>query len=231
MQNLLLLHGALGAPVHFAPYTSFLEKHFTLHIIEFAGHGNAAIPEGGITMQCYIDQVATYCAAKELTQVHVFGYSMGGYAALALALQKPGLIASVLTLATKLEWTKEGALLESRKLDPEIIREKIPQFATQLAQLHGTDKWRLLLPAIAEMMKDLGNAPLLDTEKLAALTIPTQLMVGDKDNMVTLEETVSAAKAIPGGKLAVLPATKHPLELVRPGLVMSLMSDFWQLPS
>lgn len=230
MKDLLLLHGALGAPAHFNAYAPGLERHFTLHTIEFAGHGSTEIPENGITMQGYADQVLAYCNEKNLQQVYIFGYSMGGYIALALALQKPGLVASIITLATKLDWTEEGALQEGKKLNPDIIKEKVPQFAAQLAKMHGAEKWERLLPAIAAMMRDLGARPLLDTEKLASLTIPVQLMVGDKDNMVTLDETLKGAKAIPGARLAVLPATKHPLELTRPDLVTAMLKDFWELP-
>jgi len=231
MQNLLLLHGALGAPIHFDPYISWLGKHFTLHTIEFAGHGRTAIPDEGIIMQGYVDQVMAYCTGKKLDNVHVFGYSMGGYVALAVALQRPGLIASVLTLATKLEWTAASATLEAKKLNPAVIKEKVPQFAGQLAQMHGADKWEQLLPAIAAMMQHLGAFPLLNTTNLASLNIPVQLMVGDRDNMVTLDETLQAVRAIPGARLAVLPATKHPLETLRVQLLQDLMKDFWQLPA
>lgn len=39
-------------------------------------------------------------------------------------------------------------------------------------------------------------------------------MLGDRDKMVTLDETVNAYKAIPGAALSVFPETPHPLEKV-----------------
>jgi pimeloyl-ACP methyl ester carboxylesterase len=229
MKHLLLLHGALGHSNQFEPYEAWLSRHFTIHKILFRGHGGSDIPGDGISIGLYIDQVHRYCEEHRLEEVSVFGYSMGGYVALAYALQQPGRINSILTLATKLDWTKEGAAKESKMLNPDIIAEKVPKYAAQLASQHGTEHWKLLLPAIAGMMISLGDAPLLNEGNLGTLRIPVQLMVGDKDVMVSIEETGAAARSITDGRLAVLPHTKHPLEQVRPELLKHLMADFWNL--
>lgn len=180
-------------------------------------------------MQHYVDQLHRYVVQHNLEEFAVFGYSMGGYVALCYALQYPGQISSLLTLATKLHWTAEGAARESQMLQPEVITEKVPRYATQLADLHGEEQWKHLLPAIAGMMTDLGNQTLLDTADYAKIGARTQLMVGDKDNMVSLAETQEAAALIPDARLAVLPGTKHPLEQVRVPLLKGLMCDFWSI--
>jgi pimeloyl-ACP methyl ester carboxylesterase len=178
-------------------------------------------------MSSYIEQLRQYCEEHALQEVDIFGYSMGGYVALAYALQYPGQVSSILTLATKLNWTEEGAIKESKMLNPDVIAEKVPKYAAQLAIMHGAEHWKKLLPAIAGMMVDLGKEPLLTTENYARINTKIQLMVGDKDVMVTLDETLQAAKAIPEALLAVLPNTKHPIEQVRVELLMNLMKDFW----
>lgn len=229
MNNLLLLHGALGHTQHFVPYLSWLEQHFNVHHFLFEGHGETPIPENGIRMQTYLDQLHRYCETHNLRQFDVFGYSMGGYVALCYALQYPGRISSLLTLATKLHWTAEGAAKESKMLQPEMIAEKVPKYAAQLASQHGQEQWKALLPAIAGMMTDLGSNPLLGLHNYSAVNTRVQLMVGDKDAMVSLEETLEAARNIPEARFAVLPQTKHPLEQVRPQLLIDLMKDFWSL--
>lgn len=229
MNDLILLHGALGHTQHFASYLPWLQQHFTVHQFLFEGHGETPIPETGIHMQYYVDQLQQYVAAHNLRQFDVFGYSMGGYVALCYALQHPGKISSLLTLATKLRWTAEGAAKESKMLDPDIISEKVPKYAAQLAAQHGQEQWKALLPAIAGMMITLGNKPLLGLREYGNIQSRIQLMVGDKDVMVSLEETLEAAKNIPDARFAVLPQTKHPLEQVRSQLLMDLMKDFWNL--
>ena len=189
MKNLILLHGALGHTNHFDAYTSWLSGSFNVHTLLFEGHGESALPVNGITMEHYVAQLHQYCEAHRIDETHIFGYSMGGYVALCYALQEPSKVSSVLTLATKLEWTEEGAIKESRMLNPAAIQEKVPKYAAQLSALHGADKWIDLLPAIAGMMVELGKKPLLNPADLSQLTLPVQLMLGDKDVMVTLEET------------------------------------------
>jgi pimeloyl-ACP methyl ester carboxylesterase len=229
MKDLILLHGALGHSSNFEPYEQYLSEHFRVHKILFQGHGDTSIPADGIRMISYVEQLNQYCEEHALKEINIFGYSMGGYVALVYALQYPGKVSSILTLATKLNWTEEGATKESKMLNPEVIAERVPKYAAQLAILHGTEHWKALLPAIAGMMIDLGRQPLLTTENYAHINTKVQLMLGDKDVMVSLDEIVQAAKAIPEARLAVLPNTKHPIEQVRPALLMNLMKDFWEL--
>lgn len=230
MKNLLLLHGALGHSQHFAPYLEPLSRHFKVHTPLFAGHGNTPVPEGGITMEDNAQQVADYCAAHQLDDVAIFGFSMGGYAALYYALQHPGKVNSIMTLGTKFAWTEAGAAAESKMLDAETLSAKVPKYAEQLAQLHGDDNWKPLLPALCHMMTRLGKAPLLQ-DNLSSLAIPVQVMVGDKDVLVTAEESLEVYRKLPAGRLAILPGTKHPLDRVAPKLVLDAMYDFWQLPA
>ncbi|WP_299183522.1 alpha/beta hydrolase, partial [uncultured Chryseobacterium sp.] len=101
-------------------------------------------------------------------------------------------------------------------------------YAEQLSSQHGS-KWEQLLPAIANMMVSLGKNPTLQQDNLSEIQVPVQIMIGDKDNMVTLEESIGVYKSIPNSKLAVLPDTKHPMDKVRPKLLLDLMKDFWNL--
>jgi pimeloyl-ACP methyl ester carboxylesterase len=229
MRNLILLHGALGHSSNFEPYEQYLSEYFHVHKILFHGHGGTSIPAEGIRMSDYVEQLHRYCEEHSLQEVDIFGYSMGGYVALAYALQYPSRVSSILTLATKLNWTEEGAIKESKMLNPDMIAEKVPKYAAQMATLHGEEHWKALLPAIAGMMVDLGKQPLLTIENYANINTRVQLMLGDKDVMVTLDETLQASKTIPEALLAVLPNTKHPIEQVRSELLMSLMKDFWRL--
>lgn len=229
MKNLILLHGALGHNSHFDAYIGWLSQSFTVHTLLFEGHGDSDLPVDGITMQHYVRQLHRFCEENQIEETHIFGYSMGGYVALCYAHQQPSRVSSVLTLATKLDWTLEGATKESRMLNPAAIKEKVPKYAARLSAFHGTDKWENLLPAIAGMMIDLGENPILNETYLSQLALPVQLMLGDKDIMVTLDETKRAADVIPAARLAVLPQTKHPLEQVRPQLLMDMMKDFWNL--
>ncbi|MDF2934257.1 MAG: glyoxalase [Chryseobacterium sp.] len=229
MENLILLHGALGHSDIFNPYLEKLSTYFNIHTPLFSGHGNISLPETGITIEKYTQELAEFIEKENLQDVHIFGHSMGGYVALCYALENPSAVKSIMTLGTKFDWTEEQALKESRMLNPDVIIEKIPNYAEQLENQHGS-QWKQLLPAIAEMMISLGKNPPLKSDNLSTLDIPVQIMIGDKDNMVSLEESINVYKTIPYAKLAVLPDTKHPMEKVRTNLVFDLMKDFWNIP-
>ncbi len=227
MPNLILLHGALGHSDIFKPYLETLSSYFVIHTPLLSGHGDTELPAEGISIEKYTQELATYCKDNNLTDVFIFGHSMGGYVALCYAMTNPGNVNSIITLGTKFDWTEEQAVKESKMLNPDMILEKVPQYAQLLEAQHGS-KWKQLLPAIADLMVNLGKNPPLKND-ITTINIPVQIMVGDKDNMVTLEESKNVYRNLPNAKLAVLPDTKHPMDKVRPGLLLNLMKDFWNL--
>ncbi|MGE8432033.1 alpha/beta fold hydrolase [Chryseobacterium joostei] len=227
MPNLILLHGALGHSDIFKPYLENFSQYFTIHTPLFSGHGNTELPADGISIEKYTQELAEYCKENNLKDVFILGHSMGGYVALCYAMKNPENVNSIVTLGTKFDWSEKQALMESKMLNPDVILEKVPQYSQLLEKQHGT-KWKQLLPAISDLMIDLGkNPPLKD--HLSGINIPVQIMVGDKDNMVTIEESADVYKNLPNAKLAVLPDTKHPMEKVRPNLLLNLVKDFWNL--
>lgn len=228
MKSLLLLHGALGHSDIFKPYTEELSPYFNIHTPLFSGHGNTEFPENGITVEQYSLEIAMYCEKENLKDVYIFGHSMGGYAALYHALQHPDTVNSIMTLGTKFDWTEEQALQESKMLNPETILSKVPKYAASLEFQHGP-KWKNLLSSMATMMISLGKNPPLTSPRLAEISIPVQIMVGDQDNMVSLEESIASYTSIQNANLAVLPGTKHSMDRVRPKLLLDLMKDFWNL--
>ncbi|WP_370899942.1 alpha/beta fold hydrolase [Chryseobacterium gossypii] len=227
MPNLILLHGALGHSSQFKPYLEKLSPYFTVHTPLFSGHGNRELPQEGISIERYVEELAEYCNENHLADVYLFGHSMGGYVALYYAMKAPENVNSVMTLGTKFDWTEEQALKESKMLNPDTILEKVPQYAQLLESQHGS-KWKQLLPAIADLMIDLGKKPPLEGN-FANINIPVQIMVGDQDNMVTMEESIRVYRSLPEAKLAVLPGTKHPMDKVRPFLLLDMIKDFWNL--
>lgn len=227
MHNLILLHGALGHSEIFDSLKDELSKYFRIYTPLFSGHGNIDMPENGLTIQKYTEELKEFIIKEKLRDVYIFGHSMGGYVALCYALENPEYLNSIMTLGTKFDWTEEQALKESKLLNPEVIAEKVPKYADLLEKQHGK-KWKKLLPEIAKMMISLGKNPPLKGS-LAAVNTPVQIMVGDKDNMVTLEESLEVYRNLSNGTLAVLPDTKHPMDRVRSELLLNLMKDFWNL--
>lgn len=211
--QLLLLHGALGSAQSFEALEKLLAPQFEVKTLNFPGHGGEKIPQEGINPQLLVDSVNHFIAqAFKPEGVYIFGYSMGGYVALQAALGGDAQIAGIITLATKMQWSPEIAENEKRMLNPDAILEKVPQFAAELEKRHAPENWKLLMQNVADYLGILGQNNYLNSATLSALNIPVKFMIGDRDKMVSLDETTQAYKAVKSSSMAVLPNTQHPIE-------------------
>lgn len=213
MQQLLLLHGALGSEKSLQPLKESLQNDFDVYSFSFQGHGGSELPESDFTIAGFANEVIAFLDQNQIESIAVFGYSMGGYVGLYLAKHFPERIQKLFTLATKLNWTIEGSQKMASMLNPTIIKEKVPKYALSLEQLHGNN-WEDLMTKTAQMMLNLGQNPEVNDSDFEQISLPVLLSVGDKDDMVTLEETIRAHRKIQNSQLLVLPKTIHPIEKV-----------------
>ncbi|WP_298222262.1 alpha/beta hydrolase [Flavobacterium sp.] len=226
MQKLLLLHGALGSQEHFNNLEIELARDFEVYRFNFKGHGGGEIPADGFSIPKFADEVLAFMNQNNLQKINIFGYSMGGYIGLYLAKNFPEKIEKLFTLATKWDWTLENASRESKMLNPSVIKEKVPKYAGSLATLHG-NQWEMLMEKTAAMMLDLGTNPTLKNNDLTTIETPILVAVGDKDNMVSIEETLTMYRLLPYGQLLVLPNTTHPIDRIDPSLLAYQIKNFF----
>ncbi len=116
IKNILLLHGAIGAKDQMLPLAEDLKDKYKVHLLNFSGHGGNNF-SGSFSIGKFAEEVLKYLEENYLEKVTIFGYSMGGYVALYLAFKYPERVESVFTLATKMLWTPDIAVKESRMLD------------------------------------------------------------------------------------------------------------------
>ncbi len=213
MKRILLLHGAIGAKDQFGVLQELLSADMEVHTMNFTGHGGGTIPVEPFAIDMFARDIIAYLDSNHIDEVNIFGYSMGGYAALYAALNNPGRIGKIFTFATKFEWIPEIAEREVKMLDAEKMKVKVPKFAQELAKRHGEDKWETLLLKTAEMMTGLGNRNVLTAELMKQINNKVLVGIGDSDKMVSLEETIAAFRVLPNANLIVLPGTPHPIEM------------------
>ena len=226
MQDLLLLHGAIGAKDQLEALAESCCQVYTVHTLNFSGHGGEHMPDDDFSIPLFAGDVLDYLDKHNIPSVNIFGYSMGGYVAMYLAKQFPGRVQKIITLATKFHWDEMIAEKESSMLDANSISEKLPTFAQQLAQRHAPNDWKQVLDKTKQMLLDLGRKNCLELKDYAGIELPCVLLLGDKDNMVTREETESVCKAISGASLKILPGTAHPIERVNVNMVKHFIVNF-----
>jgi pimeloyl-ACP methyl ester carboxylesterase len=217
--KLLLLHGALGSATQMHPLTEMLSMECICP--DLPGHGQMAD-----TCESFdVVSIAAHLAEGITAPMDIFGYSMGGYVALLLAATYPEKVRKVITLATKFDWTLDGAAKEVTMLNADKIREKVPAFALALEQRHG-EHWPAVMQRTASMMLALGQAPALTSRQLQMIEVPVLLMRGELDSMVGETETLWAASHIAHSEIHTLKGQPHPLEKTDLNVVAAEMTRF-----
>ncbi len=221
--DLLLLHGALGT----ARQLVGLQQRIGGHAIDLSGHGARPIPAEGIRFDQFVSDIDSAFEEQGWRSAHLFGYSMGGYAALLYAARHPQRVRSVVTLGTKFLWTEEGLHKELRMLDPDLMEQKVPAFAQALAVAHGGARWKNVVLAIARSMRELAAEPLLTAEVCARIQCPVLLCVGEKDTTAIPEDTRQFAERLKGAEVHVLADIPHPFDKVDLDLLLPILHRFW----
>ncbi len=214
MEPLLLLHGALGAAAQFDGLRTQLAGEWHALAPDFPGHGDAPA-EGPFSIDAFAQAALRFLDAQGVGQpIAVFGYSMGGYVALRMALMVPERVHVIATLGTKFDWAPETAAREAGRLAPERIVERVPAFAEALAQRHRAQDWREVVRQTADLLRRLGAGEALGEADLRRVTCPVRIGLGERDQMVSLEESEQAARWLPNARLERLPNLPHPIEHV-----------------
>lgn len=224
-QQLVLLHGALGSADAMMPFADLLHPDFQVYVPELPGHGKHSHETAEISIPSLVEFLETFIRNHRLEQPLVFGYSMGGYIAMAHALQYPGVISQVITLATKFRWSPEEAVKEGRMLSASMIKTKVPAFAALLQARHGTEHWEGVISRTAELMGLLGDNPVLTPDNVTAIQIPVTVALGAEDRMVTVEESEAMVRALPAAQFLLLEGIPHPLEKIPPERIRALIHE------
>ncbi len=224
-KHLILLHGALGQQSHFNGIIEPLSEQFQIHTFDFDGHGNNG-KDILFSIQHFSDNLKDYIHQNQLQDVHIFGYSMGGYVALHTAIEIPDEINRIITLGTKMDWSKETAEKEIQMLDPDIIEKKVPNFAEKLAADHPAQDWKTVVRKTANMMEAMGNGERLSKEDFTKINCKVVLGIGTKDHMVSLEETEDIHMLLPQSEYIRLDGVKHVLERINPEIIQQFILEY-----
>jgi pimeloyl-ACP methyl ester carboxylesterase len=208
--NIILLHGAIGTKRQMKPMDVAFSATHQVYSYDFPGHGEHPAFEQDFSIEVFENWIL-----KEINSMNgdiaILGYSLGGYVALRLALQLPDRIKAVMTFGTIFDWHPEQAQKQISMINPDKIKEKVPVFANHLQESHG-EKWPNVLSQTHGLLHQLGNKPLLNSENLKEIKANCLITVGDRDAIVSIEESISTYRTIPNARMAVYPGTGHPFE-------------------
>lgn len=215
----LLLHGGLSdtdsfAQVMIAP----LENSFHLFAYDRAGHGRSADQPGSFYFDFQRDEAIAFISEVITEPVHLIGYSDGANIALMVAIARPELVKSIVSIAAN--YNADG-IVELPVFDPAGISD---EYRAEYAEL-SPDAPETLDLKIAKMHEIWKVEPNIDITDIAQINVPVLVMAGD-DDVVKHSHSIELYEALPLGQLGIVPGTSHGLVKEKPAIVTALIQGF-----
>jgi pimeloyl-ACP methyl ester carboxylesterase len=231
---LVVLHGAFMTIELMGDLIPGLARSRQVVAVELQGHGRTADVDRPLTYEGLADDAAALIRHLGIGPADVYGYSLGGGAAIQLAMRHPELVRKLVAVS---------ASYASHGLYPEVaaaIEHTTPEL------FDGTP-WRAAYDRVAprpggfahlvEKMKRLDTTPYDWTpEAIRAIAAPTLIVIGDSDgtrpeHAVELFRLRGGGVAgdvagLPAAQLAILPGTTHVGILERADLLVPIVGRF-----
>lgn len=227
-QTLLLLPGLLGTvSSQWQIFVEHLASRYRLLLVDLRGHGHSEMVESALLPDRIVQDIIGLLNHLGIESAHVSGYDMGGYLGLMLHLFEPRRVETLFMHATKFYWSESSATSMRQQLEPDTIQLKAPAFADALALEHGGSRWRSLVRQAADLISYLAVHGL--TERMAASAqCPIMVSVGDRDELVPVQEAYRLSKTLSFGSLLVVPRTSHPFNTIDGSLLLTAMLNHQQ---
>jgi pimeloyl-ACP methyl ester carboxylesterase len=213
-QVLVLLHEGIGDARMWDPLWPQLTGAGRVIRYDVRGYGNSPAATEQYSLLADLIAVLDHFGVDN---AHLAGCSMGGGAALELAVAEPGRVRSLTLLCPAVPGFPYE---EDPQLDAEYEALLAAGDTDGLIQM-GLREWAAagLNPFVEELMRSAAKAGPSEEEfqqagepvydRLAEITAPTVLMVGDKDRQSLIASNKAAAERIPGCRLIIMPGVDH----------------------
>jgi pimeloyl-ACP methyl ester carboxylesterase len=205
-KNLLLLHGALGNGQSWKQIVPLLADDFIVFCPDLPGHGSNTMPSTESSLEQTVSFLKEYIEQNITGDYVIAGYSMGGYIALKFATENPAHLKRIISIATKFDWNEAIAEKESSGL----TEENLAPILHHLQAAH-TNNFPGILNLTKQILLSIGKKPLVKPD-LQKISVPVLVALGDRDKMVTHQETVEFASYMPAGSTEILINQPHLLQ-------------------
>jgi len=231
-QPVVLLHPGIGDSRIWEPVLPALTA--SLRVIRYDARGFGRSPAPAVEFSLLADLI-TVLDYFGLTRVAIAGCSQGGGSALALAVEHPARVSALVLLCPGVPgypWPEEP----DDELDAEYGRALQTGDVEALARLMQR-VWAAAgpTPEVMEQLRSAARAEISSRDlqqpdppvfdRLAEISVPTSLLVGDADFPPLVEADRQAAARIPGCELTVAPGMDHLPPLRQPELVLRVLTS------
>ncbi|HEX9040852.1 MAG TPA: alpha/beta fold hydrolase [Trebonia sp.] len=224
---LVLLHGGLlTIELSFGPLLGPLAAGRQVIAAELQGHGRTADTDRPMTIEALAGDVLGLLDQLGIAEADLFGFSLGGLVACAVALGAPSRVGR-LVVASADPYRPPGR--ESTPVDD-------AGMPTQADFEAMRDAYLAVAPDPGHFEKFAGRVtamvhevPGRTADELRSLRVPTLLLFGDRD-FSPLPDVVELFGLLPDARLAVLPGATHMDMTRRPAELLALITPFLDAP-
>ena len=214
---LVVLHGAYMTIDAMGEIVPSLAETRQVIGVELQGHGHTADVDRPLSYEQMADDTAALLRHLGIEEADVFGFSMGGAAALQVAIRHPEVVRKLVVASAS--YTSDGMHPELLEMTPTITPEAFagsPIEEEYLRVAPNPDDFPTLVAKLKQLdMEPFAWAP----EDIQRIEAPTLIVIGDSD-AIRLEHAVELFRLLGGGvmgdlaglpksQLAVLPGTVH----------------------
>lgn len=230
---LLLLHGGSG-PLDQLPFFARMTETFEVIAPTHPGFGGTPIPEHFDSLDDLVYLYLDLLDALELREVILLGFSMGGWAAAEIAVRNTARLAKLIlvdAVGIKPSDRETRDIADVFGLPaPEVTRllfhdpAKGPNLAAMTEEQHTALAADRIALALYTWEPYMHNPKL--KHRLHRINVPTLLLWGDSDGLVSVEYAEAYRALIPDATLVVIPAAGHMPQIEQPDLFVEYVLAF-----
>jgi len=238
-EPLLLHHGYTASRVNWLPVAQQLKQHYQIILMECRGTGESEDTADGYNLEQYARDVLGLMDHLKINKFSYAGHSMGGGIGFVLGAHHSDRLNRLILMApipSKGTGMMSAAMLEARlKHRRENDRAAIRQnyLDTRFRPEVETDAW---IESRVDHIMRVSEGHLIDgakamadinlTEKLSAITIPTLMLAGSVDGLLTAN--LADFKRLPNAALQVFARAGHEVAIHEPEGVSDAIHSFMQ---
>lgn len=235
----VLVHGYPLDGAMWSGVARTLSQRFRVIKLDLPGHGENSSPAGG-SIEDYADYVEAVLGSIE-DRTGLAGFSMGGYAVLALMRRRPARVGALALVDSRAKAdddagkaARNAAIAAVRSGGAAAIAEPMiekllaassrqdPDLVARLKRIILRQKPETLESDLTAMRERPDSTDLLPT-----LGLPALIITGEADVITPPAEGRAMAEAIPQARFLEIPAAGHLTPMERPGPVAAALGDFF----
>lgn len=237
----IFIHGFPFSHKMWASQVDAVSASFRAIAYDVRGLGESSMGDGQYTIEGHVDDLIALLDHLEIQQCVVVGMSMGGYITLRALERNPQRFRAAVLCNTRSESdTNEGKIIRARTMAAVKSRGSLWFADDFIKKVFAPESFTRVPEAVEMIRTTIAHTPPLaiagmllalaartdTTPSLAAIAVPTLILVGEHDITTPPEASQAMHERIRGSALHIIPRAAHMSPLENPGEVNARLGAF-----